>query len=159
MTTPAVAGGSRPFGPWKGSSRAVAWAVLLVLVLSGRVLLSGRGVWSSWYAPLMPALWLQYRATDGVPSFAWCYSGAGAILGGPGILDLWLPFAPWQRRVPAFAGLVVASAVVKLIDSGVHGEVGVSAGFGLVLLVSIAVFIWAQEAALALEASSSAQSS
>jgi hypothetical protein len=145
MTTAEVAAGCRPSSGWKGSTRGAAWVVLLVFVLSGR------GVWSSWYAmPCMPALWLEHRVTDGLASFAWCYSGAGAVLCGPGSGDLWSSFAPWERRLPAFAGLVVASAAGAFIESGVHGEFGVSAGFGLVLFVSIAVFVWAREAAAAL---------
>jgi hypothetical protein len=112
-------------------------------------MLSGNGVWSGWYAlPCMPALRLDHSVTDGVASYTWCYSGAGAILSGPsgGMLQSW--FAPWEGHLAAFAVFVVASAAGGFIESGVRNEFGVSAGFGVIFFVSAAVFVWARQAAV-----------
>ncbi len=121
------------------STRTAVFVVLLAYVLGGR------GVWSSWYAlPCMPALWLEHRVGEGVGSFTWCYSEAGAVLSGPsnGVLQSW--FAPWEGRVAAFARFVAASAAGGLIDSGLHNRFG-GPGFVVVFFVSTIVFVRALE--------------
>ncbi len=88
MTAAEQAFRSRSPSGWKWSTRGAESVVLLAYMLSGR------GVWSNWSTPCMPALWLEHRVTEGVGSFTWCYSEAGAVLAGPssGVLQSW--FAP-----------------------------------------------------------------
>jgi len=133
----------RPSSGKKGWTRGAAWVVLLAFVLSGRAM------WSSWYPlPCMPALWLEYRVTEGIGFYTWRHSEAGPILSGPsgGILHSW--FGPWERGLTALAVFVAVSSAGAFIVSGLRNEVGVSAGFGLVFFASSAVFFWARQAAV-----------
>jgi len=131
---------SRSWSPsgWGWSTRGAASVVLVAYMLSGR------GVWSNWTVPCMPALWLEHRVTEGVGSFTWVYSEAGAVLSGPSssVLQFWS--APWERVIVPFAGFVAASAAGGLVDSGLHNKFG-GPGFLVVFFVSTVVLVRALE--------------
>ena len=137
--------------PWAPSRKSKAWtrgAACVALV--GFLFQCRAEVWSRYSAvqPRMPALWLEHRVSDGITSFVWCYSEAGAVLSGTGIRRSQSSVGEWDQGWRAFVGLAAACAAGAFIQSGVQN--GASSGFGLAFLLLSAAFLWSGRKAFAL---------
>jgi hypothetical protein len=132
-------------GSFNARGRPTRFASSLALAV---FVMAGGGVWSNWY-PMerMPALWFEQRVVDGVASFEWYYSEAGAVLCGTRIADRRVTSRGWLRSGRVFAGVVAAVTGVFFIRSGVEGRLGGSVVLGLIFIIKLAVFQRGQKGA------------
>ena len=129
---------------WSPPVLVATWVALAAFVLAGR------GVWSSWWAlPRMPALSLESRPGAHHVGFVWSYSGAGAILHGPGNWDSKPGSRAWATQLAIITGLTAACSAGAFLRIGLNAARGGSGGFGIVFLVSGAAFFWAVRTATA----------